>query len=143
MRPGQQVHKMTPSHEKKTQSWCLLKIFIWQIDISTLFYEAANTKVYYFIDMNDYHFYIVLADQDEKVLMGNRFVSVFDKNLAAEKFQKAILWPEVFDSFKQEFGSLEYGELYMTNVKGVRSKRNLSVTLAAIGKTEGGNILLF
>ena len=119
------------------QSWS------WLIGNNVILVGATCWGDFFYIDMNDYHFYIVLADQDEKVLMGNSFVSVFDKNLAVEKFQKAILRPEVFDSFKQEFGSLEYGELYMTNVKGVRSKRNLSVTLAAIGKTEGGNILLF
>lgn len=90
---------------------------------------------FFYVDLNNGEFYIVLLDQFKKFQLGNSFAAVFDMNLADENFQKEILRPNDFLSFKEEAGILDYGECYIKDRQtGIKEKRDLSLILDVIGQ---------
>lgn len=81
-------------------------------------------------------FYIVLVDEYKKYPMGNSLVSVFDKNIANDRFIKEILRPDLFEKYKRDVGLLEYGEMYTySRQKNAPVKRSVSLFLDVAGQT--------
>ena len=91
---------------------------------------------FFYADMSEGIFYIVLIDQCKKFPMGNSFSAVFDMNLATDDFQKQILRPNSFKGFMTQAGKLNYGEFYVTNRKSsAKEKKELSLFLDILGQT--------
>lgn len=108
----------------------------WLIGDNVILLGSTCWGDFFYADMNEGEFYIVLSDQYKKFQMGNSFSAVFDMNLAADNFKMEILRLDDFQLFQQEAGELEYGEFYANNKKdGKKIKKNLSLTLDVIGQT--------
>jgi len=91
---------------------------------------------FFYADMNEGEFYIVLVDQYKKFPMGNSFSAVFDKNLAVDNFYEQILRPSDFSDFQTQVGQLDYGEFYFNNPRtGARERKSFSLALDVIGQT--------
>ena len=108
----------------------------WLIGNNVILLGCTCWGDFFYADMNEGEFYIVLIDQYKKFQMGNSFSAVFDMNLAQEDFQREILRENEFKEFKQQAGALEYGEFYIKNRKtDTPEKKKLSLFLDIIGQT--------
>ena len=107
----------------------------WLIGTNVVLLGCTCWGDFFYADMNEGEFYIVLVNQYKKFQMGNSFSAVFDMNLAAETFQKDILKLNEFALFKEEIGSLEYGNIYVrSRGKGVNETKDLSLVLDVMGQ---------
>ena len=108
----------------------------WLIGNNVILLGCTCWGDFFYADMNEGKFYIVLIDQCKKFPMGNSFTAVFDMNLAAENFQDQILRLNGFNEFMEEAGKLNYGEFYITNRKtSMKEKKELSLFLDVLGQT--------
>lgn len=108
----------------------------WLVGSNVILLGSTCWGDFFYADMNEGKFYIVLIDQYIKFPMGNSFSSVFDMNLATESFQEQILRLNDFKDFMEQVGKLNYGEFYITNrKKAVKEKRELSLFLDILGQT--------
>jgi hypothetical protein len=107
----------------------------WLIGSNIILLGCTCWGDFFYVDMNDGEFYIVLSDQYKKFQMGNSFSAVFDMNLADENFQKDILRPNEFLLFQKEVGVLDYGEFYISSRRtGSKGKKDFSLVLDIIGQ---------
>jgi|GEM_PF-3258788 len=108
----------------------------WLVGAHILLVACTCWGDFIYVCLDDGEFYIVLADQYQKFPMGNSFSSVFDMNIANDRFIKEILRPDLFEKYKRDVGLLEYGEMYTySRQKKAPVKRSVSLFLDVAGQT--------
>lgn len=113
-----------------------LKSWSWLIGDNYLLVGFTCWGDFFYADMDQGEFFIVLSSQQKKYPMGNSFSAVFDMNFSNSKFIEQILLPSLFEEFYIEVGSLKYGEVYYIDRKtGVKTIKDVSITLDILGQT--------
>lgn len=56
--------------------------------------------------------FLVIAQEGDQIFLGDNLESVFDYNLASNKFYTKVMLPDKFDQLKNSLGELKYNECY-------------------------------
>lgn len=74
-------------------------------------YLAWGDFIYISFDKKE--FYIMLAQEQQNLCIGDNLESVFDYNLAADNFYEKIMLPDKFHEISSVLGELSFGECYV------------------------------